>query len=179
MEMIRVIKITICLFLLAMLFATACNSTVSSDPATAVPEPIPEPIPEPETTTTSPDTESQINQVIPDSRVEVVYFHAPSRCAKCLCFEERVIYVIYTYFKDEVADGTLTLTICDLSDGEKASLIRKYNAFASQLFVNTVVNNTEDIKNIEEIWSWHCLDDTQGFDTHVKDVIDQALNKIR
>jgi hypothetical protein len=177
MKMIRVTKITICLFLLTMLFITACNGTVPSDPATAAPEPIPEPMPEPETTMTSPDTEPEINQVIPDSRVEVVYFHTPSRCAKCLCFEERVVYVITTYFKDETADGTLTLTICDLSDGEKASLIRKYDAFASQLFVNTVVNNIDDIENIEDIWDWHCLDDSQGFDAKLKDVIEQALSK--
>ncbi|MEJ2738757.1 MAG: nitrophenyl compound nitroreductase subunit ArsF family protein [Dehalococcoidia bacterium] len=172
--MTRVIKIIICLFLFTMLFITACNGTVPSGPATTLPEPVPEP----DVTTTSPDTEPQIQQVIPDSRVEVVYFHTPSRCAKCLCFEERVIYVVNTYFKDQVADGTLTLTICDLSDGEKASLIRKYDAFASQLFVNTVVNNIDEIKNIEEIWDWHCLDDSQGFDAKLKDVIGQALGEI-
>jgi hypothetical protein len=171
--MSKLIKFTTILFLFAILFITACNTTVPSVPTTDAP------LPETETTTASPDTGPQIQQVVPGNKVEVVYFHMPSRCAKCLCFEERVTYVINTYFQNEMDNGTLTLTICDLSDGDKAPLIRKYGAFGSQLFVNTVVNNIEDIKNIEDIWNWHCLDDTQGFDTHVKDLIDQALNKVR
>lgn len=170
--MIRLMKIITCLLLFTIPLIPACNNIVPLNPTTEAP------LPETETTTASPDTESQIQQIIPDNRVEVVYFHMPSRCAKCLCFEERVIYVINKYFQKELENGTLSLTICDLSDGEKAPLIRKYNAFASQLFVNTVVNNIDDIKNIEDIWNWHCVDDSQGFDVKIKDLIDQALNEI-
>lgn len=102
----------------------------------------------------------------------------PWRCGTCICFEERVGEVIHTYFQDELASGRLNLTICDLSDGEKAALIRKYDAFASQLFITTVVNNTENRKNIEDIWNWHCEKDPQGFDAKIKYLIDQALNEI-
>lgn len=42
-------------------------------------------------------------------RVYVVYFHRPQRCPTCLCFEERVRYVVSTYFQNEIDSGQMTL----------------------------------------------------------------------
>ena len=116
--------------------------------------------------------------VLPANRVEVAYFHMPQRCGTCLCYEERVIYVVNTYFKEQLASGTVTFDVCDLADRSKAALIRKYNAYGSQLFINTVVDNTDHIKNILDIYKWRCERDNEGFDDKVRSVIKQALDNV-
>jgi hypothetical protein len=121
----------------------------------------------------------RVPEIVSDNRVEVVYFHTPWRCATCLCFEKRITLVVNTEFSNDLTSGKLTFTICDISDRSKAPLIRKYDASASQLFVNTIVNNTENIVNIEEIWNWHCQRDKQGFDAQVRAIIEKALIQIR
>ena len=116
---------------------------------------------------------------LPASRVDVVYFHMPMRCATCICFEERADYVVKTYFQNELASGKLTFEICDFADREKAALIRKYNAFGSQLLINTVKDNTDNVVNIVDIWKWRCTGDREGFDDKVRMAIAQSLEQVK
>lgn len=117
-------------------------------------------------------------EVLPDNRVDVVYFHMPWRCVTCLCFEERISHVVNTDFQNELTSDKLTFTVCDIADRSKAALIRKYDAFASQLFINTVIDDADNIVNIEDIWNWGCERDKQGFDARVRDIIEEALAKV-
>jgi len=118
-------------------------------------------------TTTAPD------------RVDVVYFHRPRRCVTCLCFEERLRHVVKTYFQDEVDSGKLTLEVLNLGDKENAATVNKYGAFGPQLFINTVRDGADHIRNIEEIWSWGCRSDKEGFDQAVKNLIEQSLEEVQ
>lgn len=111
------------------------------------------------------------------NRVDVVYFHMPFRCAACICFEERSDYVVKTYFRDELNSGKLTFQICDLSDRSKAALIRKYDAYGSQLFITRVRNGAEKTDNILGIWRWTCSSNGGEFDEKVKSLIEQALRE--
>ena len=112
----------------------------------------------------------------PADKVEVVYFHRPQRCTKCICFEERVSYVVETYFQDELNSGRLTFQILNLGDKGNAVAARKYSAVGSQLFVNTIVDDVEHIRDVQEIWSWGCTSDQEGFDQAVKLVIERSLD---
>ena len=116
---------------------------------------------------------------LPANRIEIVYFHMPQRCTKCLCFEERTDYVVKTYFQDELNSGKITFKVCELGDAKNADLISNYNAFGSQLFINTVIDNTDNIKDIQDIWNWHCPNDRQGFDENLKSLIAQSLDKVK
>jgi len=116
--------------------------------------------------------------IAPD-RVEVVYFHRPRRCVTCLCFEERLRHVVKTYFQDEVDSGKLTLEVLSLGDKENAATVNKYGAFGPQLFINTVRDGADHIRNIEEIWSWGCRSDKEGFDQAVKNLIEQSLEEVQ
>ena len=108
-------------------------------------------------------------------RVDVVYFHRPRRCVTCLCFEERIRYVMKTYFQNELNNGELTFQVCGIGDRQNAAIVKKYGAIGSHLFINTVSDGTDHIRDIQEIWSWHCTSDKQGFDQKVKNVIEQSL----
>ena len=109
----------------------------------------------------------------------MVYFHMPQRCTTCLCFEERITYVVKTYFQNEMASGKLTFIVCELGDARKAALIRRYNAFTTQLFVNTIKNNADNSKYIEEIWSWRCIADKNGFAEKMRNLVEQSLEKVK
>jgi hypothetical protein len=41
-----------------------------------------------------------------------------------------------------------------------------------------VKDGTDNIKDIQDIWSWHCTSNKLGFDQKVKNVIDQSLKEI-
>ena len=110
------------------------------------------------------------------NRVDVVYFHRPQRCPTCLCFEERIVYVVNTYFQDELKSGKLTFGVYNIGDSKNADIARKYGAVGSQLFINTVKDGTDHIRDIKKIWSWNCRTNKQGFDQQVKSAIEQSLN---
>jgi hypothetical protein len=108
-------------------------------------------------------------------RVDVVYFHRPQRCPTCLCFEERIVYVVNTYFQDELKSGKLIFGVYNSGDSENADIVKKYGAVSSQLFINTVKDGTDHITDIQKIWSWNCRTDKEGFDQQVKSAIEQSL----
>lgn len=162
------------IIILAVGLLCACgNSSPAVTPPTEEPSAPPAVTPPPEQpselseTTTAPD------------RVDVVYFHRPRRCVTCLCFEERIRHVVKTYFQDEVDSGKLTLEILNLGDKENAATVNKYGAFGPQLFINTVRDGADHIRNIEEIWSWGCRSDKEGFDQVVKNLIEQSLEEVQ
>jgi hypothetical protein len=131
--------------------------------------------------TTTPSNEPSTSQTQDETlnsvdRVDVVYFHRPQRCPTCLCFEERIRYVMSTYFQNELNSGKMTFQVCNIGDSENAAIVKKYGAISSQLFINTVKDGTDHITDIQDIWSWNCRGDKEGFDQQVKNVIQQSLN---
>jgi hypothetical protein len=130
---------------------------------------------------TQPSNETSISQTQNETanlvdRVDVVYFHRPQRCPTCLCFEERIRYVISTYFQDELNSGHMTFGVYNIGDSKNAAIVKKYGAISSQLFINTVKDGTDHITDIQDIWSWNCRSDKEGFDQQIKNVIEQSLN---
>jgi hypothetical protein len=149
----------------------------------AIPPTLPDKPPGQSEITTTPSDNSSNSQAPDESlgsldRVDVVYFHRPQRCVTCLCFEERIRYIVSTYFQDELDSGQMTFGVYDIGDNKNTDIVKKYGAYSSQLFINTVKDSTDNIRDIQEIWSWHCTSNKQGFDQQVKDVIEQSLEDI-
>ena len=111
----------------------------------------------------------------PTVKVDLLYFHRPQRCTKCLCFERRVSYVVNEYFQDEIDSGQLTFQVLDIGDKENLALVKKYGAVGSQLFINTIINGEEHIKGVQEIWSWDCTSNTDRFDREIENIIELSL----
>jgi len=169
---------TIAVFLIiGLLFACTSPAIPPASPEEASVPPTTTPsLPKPSNpiqTTTPPDESS----TLPD-RVDVIYFHRPQRCVTCLCFEERVRYVVSTYFQNELNSGKMTFGVYDIGDSKNADIVNKYGAIGSQLFINTIKDDTDHIRDIQDIWSWHCTSNKQSFDQKVKNVIDQSLEDI-
>jgi len=113
--------------------------------------------------------------ITPTVKVDVLYFHRPRRCTKCLCFEERVSHVVKEHFQSEINSGQLNFRVFNIADKEKAALVKKYGAVGSQLFINTIVDGVENIRDVQEIWSWDCTSNTDRFEEEVKNIIGLSL----
>jgi hypothetical protein len=111
-------------------------------------------------------------------KVEVVYFHRHRRCEACTYAEERIKYLVTTNYREELANGQMSFGIYDIEDKDSDVLAKKYGAIGSQLFLNRIKDGGENIRYIEEIWYWGCIDNEEVFDRTVKDVIDKALHGI-
>ena len=109
------------------------------------------------------------------NRIDVVYFHANIRCVTCLCFEKEVTNIIKTYFQDAINSGKLTYRVLNIQEPKNAGIAKKYSAIGSQLFINTVTNDFDNIEDIQDIWSWNCVDNPAGFDMKVKNIVELRL----
>lgn len=88
----------------------------------------------------------------PADKVEVVYFHRTQRCYSCRYVEAGTRYTVETYFKDELASGKLTLQVVDVQDKANADIVKKYGAYTSSLFINTIKDGTDYIEEAMDIY---------------------------
>jgi hypothetical protein len=110
------------------------------------------------------------------NRVDVIYFHVNQRCVTCLCFEEHVNTVIEKYFGDAIGSGKLTYRVLNAQLPQNAAIAKKYGVVGSQLFINTINNNVDNIEDIAQIWNWNCRNNPAAFELKVKNAIEQRLN---
>ena len=124
---------------------------------------------------------SAATQPIPPlpNRIDVIYFHVNQRCPTCMCFEERVNQVIKTYFSDALNSGNLTYRVLNAQQQQNTAIAKQYGAVGSQLFINTVVNSKDNIKDIQDIWNWNCRYNAPSFDRKVKSVIEDSLKGLQ
>ena len=106
-------------------------------------------------------------------RVDVVYFHRSQRCHSCSYAEEQTLLTLESYFADELQSGKVTFTPVNVQDENNADIIEKYGAYSSQLFINAVEGNDENIEEV--IGFWDFIDDDEGFSLLVRTKITDAL----
>jgi len=119
------------------------------------------------------------SQSLLPNRVDVIYFHVNQRCPTCLCFEQHVNHIIEADFSDEISSGRLTYRVLNAQQEQNADIARKYGAVGSQLFINTVVNGEDHIKDIQDIWNWNCRYNAPKFDRNVRNEIEGSLKVIQ
>jgi len=110
---------------------------------------------------------------VPADRVEVVYFHRPQRCSSCIYAETGTRYTVETYFADELASGKVIFKAVNIGDKENDTIIEKYGAFTSSLFINIIRDGTDHIEEVTEIW--FVLGDDQAFIEVVRGKIEKSL----
>jgi len=119
---------------------------------------------------------SDTSSVLAD-RVEVVYFHRAQRCSSCIYAETGIRYTVETYFKDELANGKVILKVVNVGDKENVTIVEKYGAFTSSLFINTIRDGTDHIEEVTEIW--FVLGNDEAFVEVVKSKIERSLEEVR
>lgn len=123
--------------------------------------------PPPEVPPTS-DTSS-----LPADMVEAVYFYRTPRCYACTYAEAGIHYTVETYFADELASGKVIFKAVNVGDKENATIVKKYGAFTSSLFINTIRAGTDHIEEVTDIW--FVLGNDEAFVEVVKSKIEKSL----
>ena len=167
---IRVIVYLPLLIILILGLLVACGSTTSPE------------IPTPTTTSKpseSPAVSSPAEQPSPPAnRVDIVYFHPKRRCAACISVELRTKALLDNSFKEAIDSGKLTFQSYELDDPQNASIVKKYGAVGSQLFITTIKNGNETIRHVEEVWMPQILNDGVAFDDFMQNLISQSLKEV-
>jgi hypothetical protein len=110
-----------------------------------------------------------------ENGVEVVYFHRSQRCQKCLYLEACVTYTVETYFQDELASGDVVFRVLNVQDESNAVMVEKYGAYGSSLYVSTVVDGTDHIEHVTDIW--FVVGDDEACSALVKAEIEEHLGE--
>ena len=79
-------------------------------------------------------------------------------------------------FSAELSSGKITFGIYDVDDPKNAALKTKYKAVGPQMFLDIHAGGAESIVNTGDLWSWDCVNNTDGFEQKVRDAINGALN---
>jgi len=120
--------------------------------------------------TTPPPSDTSLG---PADRVDIVYFYSTPRCSRCIYAENQTRYTVETCFADELASGKVTFQVVNLRDEENATIINKYGAYIPSLFINTIRDGTEDIKEVRDIWL--ILGNDEAFTEAVRSKIEKSL----
>jgi hypothetical protein len=160
------IYMVLCL-ILAMGLLMSCGNTTSPE--------IPTPTKHSTPTVVPPPAEQPSASV---NRVDIVYFYPKIRCAPCLSVELRTKDLVDSYFMEAVDSGKLTFQTYELQDKQNASIIKKYGAVGSQLFITTINNGNETIRHVEEVWMPQILNDGVAFDDFMQELISESLKEV-
>ncbi len=166
-------RMNIYIFVVILLLASfACSSSPSTISIPAQPS------------TSTKSTESPIVSSPADqpaalaNRVDIVYFHPKVRCASCISVETRTRALLDDSFKDEMGKGKLTIQSYDFQDKQNVDIVKKYNPVGSQLFITTVKNGVETIKQIDDVWMPQLLNSGPAFDEFLYKTISQSLKDV-
>lgn len=145
---------------LVLLLVVGCTASPTTPPVTN----------EGEQSTEDPDSGTSS---VPADRVDVVYFHRTSRCYSCKYVEARTRYTLETYFKDELASGKVTFQVINVQDKENADIAKKYGAYTSSLFINTLKDGTDHIEEVTNVYS--LIGKDEAFAKALKSKIEKSL----
>ena len=109
--------------------------------------------------------------------VEVIYFHRTQRCNSCTYAENGTRYTLETYFKEELASDRISFKSINVEDKKNTVIVKKYGAFTSSLFINTIKDGTDHIVEVKEIW--FVLGKDKAFVELIKGEIEESLEGIR
>ena len=143
----RILFVTLILLigLIALTGLTGCGSSNAAPTAT---DNICPPLPKPTGVTPPPAVPADSK---PD-KVELVYFHKQNPCHCMAVVGDNIKYAVDTYFKNEISNGKLKLTMIVSDDPANAKLVKQYNAMLFVLFVKEIRGDKERIYPVDDIW---------------------------
>lgn len=90
-------------------------------------------------TTNQNGSEAKVEQ----SKIMIYSFHVTNRCASCIAIEESTKKTLDTYFKNEVKNGRIKLSVLNVDEKANEKIAEKYQAFGSGLFVTRIFKGKE------------------------------------
>ena len=77
------------------------------------------------------------------------------------------------YFADELTSGKVNFKVLNVEDKENAAIVKKYGAFTSSLFINTLKDGTDRIEEATDIF--FLIGNDEAFVEALKSKIEKSL----
>jgi hypothetical protein len=147
--------------LLISISLTGCNNQVSSQK-----------IESNASSTSKQEAKSGLSKV---DKIEIFDFHSTRRCVSCLGMEKNAKETLDKYFKKELESGKITFQSINIEESspEVATLVNKYQASGSSLFINAIKNGEDHIEQDANAWRY-ATQDTQ-FELYFKGELEKLI----
>lgn len=111
----------------------------------------------------------------PADKVEVIYFYSSARCASCIALEEFTERTINNNFQDKMNSGEVTFNAYNVEEQSNVEIVNKYRARGSSLFINTIYDGNDHIK--EEVNVWRYLSSESQFSNYLTNKINSYFGE--
>ncbi|MFA6572404.1 MAG: nitrophenyl compound nitroreductase subunit ArsF family protein, partial [Bacteroidota bacterium] len=110
------------------------------------------------------------------TQIDVMYFHATSRCQGCLTIEEFTKNSLNASFGKELEDSLLVLSSIDFLQAENEHFQDDYKFETQTLILSKKVNGKEvKWKNLDKIWDYS--NDYQKFQKYIEKEVKKFIKK--
>ena len=109
------------------------------------------------------------------TKLKVIYFHLEHRCSTCISIEENTKKTLDTYFATQLKDGTITFQVYNVDDEKNLSLVEKYQADGSSLFLTQVNDTKENTTNFTNFAFSYSRNEAEKFISGLKEEIEKNL----
>ncbi|MCX6154958.1 MAG: nitrophenyl compound nitroreductase subunit ArsF family protein [Candidatus Kapabacteria bacterium] len=119
---------------------------------------------------------SSINAQEKKVRIDVLYFHATTRCHGCLTIEEYIKNSMNAVFSIEMKDSLIVSSSIDFQQTENEHFQDDYKFESQTLILSKKVNGKEvKWKNLDKIWDYSS--DYQKFQKYIEDEINKFIKE--
>lgn len=109
----------------------------------------------------------------PADKLEVYYFHRTARCYSCKTIGQYVKEVMETEYSEEIQNGLIDFKELNVELPENKELAQKYQASGSSLFINRIIDDTDNIEQDTNVW--RLLNNETRFKSYLTDKINSYL----
>lgn len=111
----------------------------------------------------------------PAEKIEVVHFHGTQQCVSCITVGEFALKTIKEKFPKEFASGKIVFKEINDELKENQFMVMKYKARGSSLFVNSIVEGKDNIK--EDVTVWRLVNDEEQFMNYFEKKLNDLLGQ--
>ncbi len=126
--------------------------------------------------TTDTTTQNGSDTKVEQSKIMIYSFHVTNRCASCIAIEESTKKTLDTYFKNEVKNGRIKLSILNVDEKANEKIAEKYQAFGSGLFVTRIFKGKETTADLTGDGFKYAKNKQDKFIEELKSKIQEFLN---
>ena len=115
--------------------------------------------------------ESQIAK--PAEKIQVFLFHSTQRCISCITIGKFAKETVEQKFPEELKSGKIEFREINIDLPENKELATKFKATGSALFINSIIDGKDNIK--EDVQVWRLTTNEQSFITYLTNKLNEML----
>ena len=92
------------------------------------------------------------DNIAPADKIEIVHFHGTHQCWSCITVGKLALQTIKDRFAEEYQDGKIIFKEINIDLPENSEMVQKYQASGSNLFVNSIIDGKDNIKEDTNVW---------------------------